>query len=254
MNIKKHIPNIITLGNLFCGTVAAILAVRGFFYETAIFVGIGIVLDFLDGFAARLLQVQGELGKQLDSLADMVTSGVVPGIVMLQFMVHSAYYREFGFSSWDSALDIGLGLDNLLSVELLGLLLTLFAGYRLAKFNIDTRQTDSFIGLPTPAMNLFVVSLPMIAGYTKSEFVLNIIHNQFFLIAVTLILSFLMISELPLFSLKFKSAKLKDNLLKYSFILTSVVLLILLKFLAIPLIIILYILLSVFNTVVMKQK
>ena len=117
--------------------------------------------------------------------------------------------------------------------------MTLFAGYRLAKFNIDTRQTDSFIGLPTPAMNLFVVSLPMIAGYTKSEFILNIIHNQFFLIAVTIILSLLMVSELPLFSLKFKSTSLKDNLLKYIFLLTSIVLLVLLKFIAIPLIILL---------------
>ncbi|WP_299837083.1 CDP-alcohol phosphatidyltransferase family protein [uncultured Tenacibaculum sp.] len=254
MNIKKHIPNIITLGNLLCGTIATILAVRGYFYATAIFVGVGIVLDFLDGFAARMLHVQGELGKQLDSLADMVTSGVVPGIVMLQFMVHSAYHREFGFSSWDTALDIGLTLENLLSVELLGLLLTLFAGYRLAKFNIDTRQTDSFIGLPTPAMNLFVVSLPMIAGYTESELVLSIIHNQYFLIAVTIILSLLMVSELPLFSLKFKSTSVKNNLLKYIFLLLSVVLLIVLKFIAIPLIIILYILLSVFNNIAGKSK
>ncbi len=254
MDIKKYIPNFVTLGNLLCGTIAIILAVRGHFYATAIFVGIGIVLDFLDGFLARLLQVQGELGKQLDSLADLVTSGVVPGIVMMQFMVHSTYYREFGFSSWDSALDIGLGMEDFLSIELLGLLLTLFAGYRLAKFNIDTRQSDSFIGLPTPAMNLFVVSLPMIAGYTESKFILDIIHNQYFLIAVTLILSFLMVSELPLFSLKFKSYAFKDNVLKYIFLFLSVVLLIVLKFLAIPVVIILYILLSVFNNLKATNK
>ncbi|WP_200799158.1 CDP-alcohol phosphatidyltransferase family protein [Tenacibaculum agarivorans] len=253
MNIKKHIPNIITLGNLLCGTIAIILAVRGLFYATAIFVGIGIILDFLDGFVARLLNVQGELGKQLDSLADLVTSGVVPGIVMLQFMVHSSYYREFGFSSWDAALDIGLSLDNLFSIELIGLLLTLFAGYRLAKFNIDTRQTDSFIGLPTPAMNLFVVSLPMIAGYSKNQVVLNCIHNEIFLVTVTIVLSILMVSELPLFSLKFKNYSLKDNALKYLFLIASIVLLILLKFLAIPIIIIIYILFSILNNIFMKK-
>lgn len=135
--MKKHIPNLITLGNLFCGTIATIFAVQANYEFAALFVVFGIVFDFFDGFAARLLNVSGELGKQLDSLADMVTSGVVPGIIM--------YHLLDNDSSEVSAL------------KYIGLLLTLGACYRLAKFNIDTRQSDSFIGLPTPAMCLFVI-------------------------------------------------------------------------------------------------
>ena len=247
MNIKKHIPNIITLGNLLCGTVATIYAVRGDFYTTAILVGIGITFDFFDGFVARLLQVQGEFGKQLDSLADMVTSGVVPGIVMVQFMLSSTLYNQLGVSSWDAALDMGLNIDNWFSYEVLGLLLTLFAGYRLAKFNIDERQSDSFIGLPTPAMNLFVLSLPLISEYTTNVLIQDIIHNKYVLIVITILLSVLMVSEVKLFSLKFKNYAFNKNVFKYTFLLLSIVLLITLKFVAIPVIILLYILLSVFK-------
>lgn len=247
MNIKKHIPNIITLGNLLCGTIATIYAVRGDFYTTAILVGIGIVFDFFDGFVARLLQVQGEFGKQLDSLADMVTSGVVPGIVMVQFMLSSTLYNQLGVSSWDAALDMGLNIDNWFSYEVLGLLLTLFAGYRLAKFNIDERQSDSFIGLPTPAMNLFVLSLPLISEYTANVLIQDIIHNKYVLIVITILLSVLMVSEVNLFSLKFKNYAFNKNIFKYTFLLLSIALLITLKFVAIPVIILLYILLSVFK-------
>ncbi|CAL2084505.1 CDP-diacylglycerol---serine O-phosphatidyltransferase [Tenacibaculum sp. 190524A05c] len=247
MNIKKHIPNIITLGNLLCGTIATIYAVRGDFYTTAILVGIGIVFDFFDGFVARLLQVQGEFGKQLDSLADMVTSGVVPGIVMVQFMLSSTLYNQLGVSSWDAALDMGLNIDNWFSYEVLGLLLTLFAGYRLAKFNIDERQSDSFIGLPTPAMNLFVLSLPLISEYTTNVLIQDIIHNKYVLIVITILLSVLMVSEVKLFSLKFKNYAFNKNIFKYTFLLLSIALLITLKFVAIPVIILLYILLSVFK-------
>ncbi len=246
MNIKKQIPVIITLGNLLCGTVALILATTGDFYSTAVFAGLGIALDFFDGLVARLLQVEGELGKQLDSLADMVTSGVVPGIVMLQFMIHSNFYNESG-SFFREPAGMGLNLNNEISYEFIGLLLTLCSGYRLAKFNIDTRQYDNFRGFPAPAMNLFVLSLPLIAEYTSTSFILNIIHNKFFLIGTTLTLSILMVTELPLFSLKFKTYSFKDNSLKYILLLTSPVLLILFKFVAVPIIILLYILLSLLN-------
>lgn len=244
MNIKKHIPNIITLGNLLCGTIAAIYAVRGDFYTTAILVGIGIVFDFFDGFVARLLQVQGEFGKQLDSLADMVTSGVVPGIIMVQYMLNSSQYNELGISSWDAALDMGLNIDNWFSYEAIGLLLTLFAGYRLAKFNIDERQSDSFIGLPTPAMNLFVLSLPLISEYTSNATIQDIIHNKYVLIIITILLSVLMVSEVKLFSLKFKDYSFKNNSIKYIFLLLSILLLVVLKFVAIPVVILLYVAMS----------
>ncbi len=241
MNIKQHIPNLLTLGNLFCGTVATIFAVKGNFEATALLVAIGIGFDFFDGFAARLLNVQGELGKQLDSLADMVTSGVVPGIVMLQLLVAAFDKDAVGYFGVDS----NGATESVLPY--LGLLLTLSAGYRLAKFNIDDRQTDSFIGLPTPAMALFVVSLPLIAMFSQQNLFVALVQNNYFLIGVTLILSYLMNAELPLFSLKFKDFSFKNNAIKYLFLVVSVLLIAMLKLVAVPVIILLYVVLSVIN-------
>lgn len=244
--MKKHIPNLLTLGNLFCGTIATILAVQGDFVTAGLFVVIGIFLDFFDGFAARLLNVSGELGKQLDSLADMVTSGVVPGIIMFNLLYQSSFknldtqFVDEGISS------INTSNDYIFSwISYMGLLLTLGACYRLAKFNIDTRQSESFIGLPTPAMSLFVISLPLIQEYGTNVWVQNLISNNYFLIAVTLVLTYLMNAEIPLFSLKFKEYSLKNNLVKYFFLLTSLALIVTLNFISVPIIIILYVLLSV---------
>ncbi|MCG1036623.1 CDP-alcohol phosphatidyltransferase family protein [Polaribacter sargassicola] len=240
MTLKKHIPNLITLGNLFCGTVATIFAVESNFVGAGLFVVLGILFDFFDGFAARLLNVSGELGKQLDSLADMVTSGVVPGIVMFQLL------SSKNISSFSDITDkIFLTGFNFELIQLLGLLLTLGACYRLAKFNIDTRQSDSFIGLPTPAMSLFVISLPLIQEYSTIEFVQNLLSNNYFLILITLLLTYVMNAELPLFSLKFKDYSFKKNMVVYIFLLTSLILIIAFNFLSIPIIIILYILLSI---------
>ena len=231
--MKKHIPNLITLGNLFCGTIATIFAVEGDFMHAGLFVVLGIILDFFDGFAARLLNVSGELGKQLDSLADMVTSGVVPGVIMLKLLG-----------------DKQIGLDSFTVpsfLPLLGLLLTLGACYRLAKFNIDTRQSESFIGLPTPAMSLFVISLPLILEYSNIELVEDIIRNNYFLIGVTVLLTYLMNAEIPLFSLKFKEYSIKNNLVKYMFLCISLLMIVILKYIAIPLIIVFYVGLSVIS-------
>ncbi len=249
MNIKKHIPNLFTLGNLFCGTLATIFAVRSEFEVTAILVVLGIFFDFFDGFLARILKVSGELGKQLDSLADMVTSGVVPGIVMF-FMFHENYIKYSNNVLYHTEKEY---YDQSEPFVFIGLLLTLAACYRLAKFNIDTRQSNSFIGLPTPAMSLFVISLPLIQMYTDIELVKEIISNNYFLIGVTLILSYLMNAELPLFSLKFKSFGLKENIYKYLLITLSVVLLITVQYLAIPIIIIIYIILSIVNNMTTKH-
>ncbi|WP_298764336.1 CDP-alcohol phosphatidyltransferase family protein [uncultured Polaribacter sp.] len=241
--MKKHIPNLITLGNLFCGTIATIFAVHGAFGLAAFFVVLGIFLDFFDGFAARLLNVSGELGKQLDSLADMVTSGVVPGIVMMNLLTDKNglnYFGEETTATYFKDLDIEL-------FPFFGLLLTLGACYRLAKFNIDTRQTDSFIGLPTPAMSLFVIALPLIKMNTEIELVYTVLNNRYFLIAITLLLTFLMNAELPLFSLKFKEYSIKNNLIKYLFLVVSLAMIIFLQYLSIPLIVTLYIVLSVIS-------
>jgi CDP-diacylglycerol--serine O-phosphatidyltransferase len=235
MKIKKHIPNLITLGNLFCGTIATIFAVQGDFVLAGLFVVLGILFDFFDGFAARLLNVSGELGKQLDSLADMVTSGVVPGIIMYKMIQNNLFDATNSFE------------DSILGFSLIGLILTLGACYRLAKFNLDTRQSDSFIGLPTPAMSLFVISLPLIQQYSNIEFAHNLITNNYFLIGVTLLLTYLMNAELPLFSLKFKEYSVKNNLMKYLFLLASLLMIIFLQYISIPLIIILYVVLSVIS-------
>ena len=241
--MKKHIPNLLTLGNLFCGTVATILAVQGDFVLAGLFVVIGIFFDFFDGFAARLLNVSGELGKQLDSLADMVTSGVVPGIIMFGLLSERDFVSYFG----EKTETISFTGFHVELFPFLGLILTLGACYRLAKFNIDTRQSDSFIGLPTPAMSLFVISLPLIQEYSDIEFAQNLITNNYFLIAITLFLTYLMNAELPLFSLKFKEYSIKNNLMKYLFLVACLLMIIFLQYISIPLIIILYVVLSVIS-------
>jgi CDP-diacylglycerol--serine O-phosphatidyltransferase len=241
--MKKHIPNLLTLGNLFCGTIATIFAVYANFKIAGLFVVIGIFFDFLDGFVARLLKVSGELGKQLDSLADMVTSGVVPGIIMFKLIIINSEFHLNGTISWTSLNN----KPNFVSLGVIGLIVTLGACYRLAKFNIDTRQSDSFIGLPTPAMSLFVISLPLIQEYSTIEFAHNLIANNYFLIAVTIILTYLMNAELPLFSLKFKDYSFKKNAVKYIFLIASLILIITLKYISIPLIIILYVTLSIIS-------
>ncbi len=233
MTIKKHIPNLLTLSNLLCGTIAVIFAVKEDFISVAILVLLGISFDFLDGLVARILGLSGELGKQLDSLADMVTSGVVPGIVI---------YSLLGGNRQKIATDF-IEINSYLPY--IGLLLTLSACYRLANFNIDTRQRDFFIGLPTPAMALFVTSLPLIYTYSDNHFFVELTQNNYFLIAVTIILSYLMNAKIPLFSLKFEGYSFKENRLKYLFLTVSILLLIILQFIAIPLVIILYVLFSV---------
>ena len=234
MRIKKHIPNIITLGNLLCGTLATIFAVSGYFEMTALFVVLGVFLDFFDGFFARILKVPGELGKQLDSLADMVTSGVVPGIVLFILLGNN---QQIPYEI-NTEFKVSMGLP------LIGLLVTLAACYRLAKFNLDTRQSESFIGLPTPAMSLFIVSLPLVQMHSDINFVKDLIGNNYFLIGIGILFSFLMNSELSLFSLKFKNYGIKENLFKYILITLSIVLIVAFEYLSVPIIIMSYVILS----------
>jgi CDP-diacylglycerol--serine O-phosphatidyltransferase len=244
--MKKHIPNLITLGNLFCGTIATILAVQGDFVAAGLFVVIGIIFDFFDGFAARLLNVSGELGKQLDSLADMVTSGVVPGIIMFNLLYQSSF-KNLDIQYIDAGvLPIITSSEDIFSgISYIGLLLTLGACYRLAKFNIDTRQSESFIGLPTPAMSLFVISLPLIQEYSTIVWMQSLVSNNYFLMLTTFLLTYLMNAEIPLFSLKFKEYTFKNNFVKYFFLSISLLLILTLNFSSIPIIIILYVFLSV---------
>jgi CDP-diacylglycerol--serine O-phosphatidyltransferase len=249
------------LANLLAGIIAIMLAVKGQLVGAALFVLIGIVFDFFDGFVARLLKVQSELGKQLDSLADMVTSGIVPGIVMCQLFeraLHQSWMDglscEIGnwsvFEETDTMLWAGFRIHPL---PFLGLLLSLAAAYRLATFNIDERQTSSFIGLPTPSMTLVVLSLPMILAYSDNEFAKSLILNNYVLAAITIVLSVLMNVSIPLFALKFNSFSVKNNAIEIIFILISIVLLLTLQFVAIPLIITLYIILSLLKNSIAKD-
>lgn len=239
MTIKKQVPNTITLLNLFCGCIAMVFALNKEFEMAFYFVSLGIFLDFFDGFFARLFQVSSPLGLQLDSLADMVTSGVVPGIVMYQLMGSSSGYPKLGWI--------------VEPFPFVGFLITLGSCYRLANFNIDTRQTDSFIGLPTPANALFILSLPLVLRNLDSFFVLELLTNPFVLIGITLLSVYMLNAEIPLFSLKIKQMSLKKNALQIGFLLSSVVLIASFHYAGIPLVIVLYVLLSVITNVLASK-
>jgi len=234
--MKRHIPNFITLLNLFCGCVAVVFAVMNRLELAAIFVFFGILFDFLDGFAARLLNVSSEIGIQLDSLADMVTSGVVPGIAMFQ-LLNMAQKDGWNLDLFGMHTEVGL-------LPLFGFLITLASAYRLANFNVDENQVDSFNGLPTPANALLILSLPLILLYQNNDVLSALILNQWFLMGVTVLSAFLLNSNIRLFALKFQGTGFKENGVKYLFLIGSFVLLITLKFMGIPVIILLYILSS----------
>ncbi|MBN8695024.1 MAG: CDP-alcohol phosphatidyltransferase family protein [Bacteroidetes bacterium] len=284
MNIKKHIPNAITCGNLFCGCLAIVSAFNGNLIASAYLVGIAAVLDFFDGFAARILKVSGELGKQLDSLADMVTFGVVPGVMMFQMIKTSLLFQLINNASGNGNFipDTSAIAYDSIAISLLPFIaffITVFSGLRLAKFNIDTRQTTSFIGVPTPANAILIGSFPLILnmkGFANSfnnNFVgleyeqygfggnidfnsipFQVILNPYFLVGLTILMSYLLVAELPLFALKFKKFSWADNKLRFSFLIISVLLLALFQFIAIPFIIFLYIVLSVINNMYTKNK
>ena len=236
----KHIPNLVTLLNLLAGCIAVVLAVEGQLIGAGLFVILGIFFDVFDGFFARLLKVEGELGKQLDSLADMVTSGVVPGIVMFQLIKNS-------LTDWNSdrLMPSTLFEEGYSYLPFIGFIIILASAYRLANFNIDIRQTSSFIGIPTPANALLVLSLPLILEFSSIDFAAGLIQNTTFLIVITLLGSYMMNANIPLFSLKFKDYSFKNNAIKYVFLMISMVTLLLLHYVAIPLVIILYVLMSV---------
>lgn len=196
--IKKHIPNFITCLNLFAGSMAVYYAFQANYAAVLLLVIIAAVFDFFDGFAARLLKAYSPMGKELDSLADMVSFGLAPGTVAFSML------QESGLPLW---------------LSFAGFIIPIFSALRLAKFNIDERQTSSFIGMPTPANAIFWVGL----GYSFSE--LLIAHNWLILILIV-VMSGLLVAEIPMFSLKFKSYGWKENQLQYIFLLVCIALLV----------------------------
>lgn len=238
MAIRNYIPNSLTLLNLLCGLLALVNVFNGYFDHAFYFVILGIFFDFWDGFAARKLNVASPLGLQLDSLADMVTSGVVPGLMMFK-LFELIQTNNPKYMLTEETYYMGV-------VPYLGLLITLASCYRLAKFNIDTRQTENFIGLPTPANTLFIMSIPMIQYSREGEWIDLFLSNPFVLLFVTLLSAFLLNANIKLFSLKMKSFTWKESKTQMIFLLFALLLLLVLDVIAIPLIILFYIFFSLF--------
>lgn len=233
MKLFKHLPNFITLLNLFCGLLSIFFFSVDQLAWASYMIFVAAVLDFFDGFSARLLKAYSPLGAQLDSLADVVSFGVAPAFILFGLMKSS-----------HGLPDITVSDVNLL--PFVALIVPLFTALRLAKFNIDTRQTESFIGLPSPASGLLLASLPLVRSqlYEGQSLFYMVVTNAYFYVGIGLLMSFLMVSELPLFGLKFKSFALKGNEVRYFFLLSAIILIIALQFVAIPFIILLYLLLS----------
>ncbi|MEN0004822.1 MAG: CDP-alcohol phosphatidyltransferase family protein [Bacteroidota bacterium] len=217
--MKQHLPNLITLTNLFLGCCAIVFILRG---ELLVGVGClagGALADFLDGLVARALGVSSPLGKELDSLADLVSFGVAPAMILFELV---------GAGSWAFPVFV----------------LAMAAGYRLAKFNLDTRQTYSFLGLPTPACTIYVAGLALIVSWAPAV-VGDVVQMPVFIYANVIVLSVLLISEIPMFSFKFDQLTLKGNEIKFIFAAISLVLIVAIPIYAPSMIIALYVGLNV---------
>ena len=244
--MKKHIPNIITCLNLFCGCMSIVSTFNGMLSAAAYFILLAAVFDFFDGFAARWLKVSSEIGKQLDSLADMVSFGVAPASIMYWLLWNAG-------NKYNVQLPVEVEQFNYYGdlIAPAAFLIAVFSALRLAKFNIDSRQSDSFIGLPTPANAIFICSL----AFISLDYALPFIDNIFFLLSVTVVFSFLLVANLPLFSLKFKSFGWKGNKIRYIFVVISVLILLILHFAGLAVVILVYIILSVVTNVnIFRQK
>ncbi len=221
--IRRNIPNAITCLNLLCGCIALVYISHDALYIASWFVVAAAVADFFDGLAARALKVNSPIGKELDSLADVVSFGVVPGMMLFR-LIHQPIF------CW------------------IGLAVPVFAAIRLAKFNIDDRQTTYFIGLPSPANALFIISFPLIINYHDfwlKFYLSNADLCAYIFSAIAIICSALMVSPIHLFSMKMKNMEWKDNKMRYVFAILSIVALVLLAYQAIPVIMVLYVILSV---------
>lgn len=220
--MKKHIPNAITCANLFSGCIGIVCAFNGQLQTAAYFVLLSGIFDFFDGTAARLLNVKSAIGKELDSLADVISFGFLPGMVMFQLLKQSDYASAY--------------------LPYLGFVITIFSALRLAKFNIDERQTQDFIGLNTPMNTLFIASLPFIAVDYPAA-----IKSTLLLLGITAVCSALLVSEIRIFSLKLNGLSWKGNKMKYVFLMASVCLIVALKFVAVPFVLLIYIITSIIH-------
>ena len=234
----SQIPNAITLLNLLSGAAALVLASRGYMPLACGFIGIAAVFDFFDGLVARLLKVHSSIGEQLDSLADMVSFGLAPSFLLFQHLtqLHEAAGHLTALERMPAGRLLGMSLSFLIAV---------FAALRLARFNIDARQKDAFIGVPTPAIALLFVAAMMLYYLDPQMQQMRLLSSPWLWQAAAVAGSLLMVLPLHMFSLKFKDLSWQNNQIRYVFVGFSLILLVLLQAMALPLIIIWYILLSV---------
>lgn len=226
--MKKHIPNALTSMSILSGCIASVMAFEGNFFWVVIWIIIGATFDFLDGFSARLLKAFSPIGKDYDSLADMISFGMAPAVMVFKFLSGFPYIME---------------LPSIIGtlIPYFGFMLVIFSGLRLAWFNIDDRQTTSFIGLPTPANALFWISFCY--GLSIRTSLIN--STTFYIILILIVVfSLLMTSEIPMFSLKIKSLRFKGNELRYLLIVFMITAVILWGIIGIAAGIVFYILLS----------
>jgi len=227
----RNIPNFITLSNLLCGVLSIIFAFNDNLILAAIFIFVGNFLDFFDGFFARLLKVEDKFGLQLDSMADLITSGLAPAIILFHLIKNQSQIQY----------------PDLVPLAFLALIIPVFSAIRLSNFNIDLSQKNSFIGLPTPMLAIFIAAIPLI-----NLQLFPIYSNIMFLCGISIILSFLLVSKINLFSLKVNLKKIsidKLNILRVILLSSSIILFLLFNFAAIPFIVILYIILSLINNI-----
>ena len=235
--IIRNIPNYITIANLFCGVLSIISTFSNQLSLAAFFIFLGIFLDFFDGFFARLLKIENEFGLQLDSLADLVTSGLAPSFILFKLLNANNTTQLFDEFSFETPFS---------SISFIAFLIPIFAALRLANFNIDKNQKNSFIGLPTPMTAIFIASIPLI----KSEFFNSIYSNISTLCIISVVLSILMISKLNLFSIKVnfqENLSSQLNMMRLFMLISSLILLFFFNLAAIPFIVVLYIILSIIN-------
>ena len=262
-----NIPNLLTSMNMLCGITAILLSVFGRIDLAPFAIFAGAILDFFDGFVARLLKQQGELGKQLDSLADTITFGLAPGIMIMVLLSYSinipaVHVFDFGttmkmaFNDWIESVIAGKPTSF---IPFIALLIPFMSMFRLAKFNIDVRQGDSFIGLNTPANTIFFTSFPLILAsqFMDVPALKSVIYtfvNPSIMVPLIIFMSLLLISEIPFFSFKFKNYKWSGNQLRYAFILACLILIPTLLAWSIPIVVFLYILLSIIENLFLKNK
>lgn len=231
--MKQHIPNTLTALNLVFGCFSIIAALEGRLTEASLWIGGAAILDFFDGFVARLLKVGSEMGKQLDSLADVVSFGVAPGMIFYM-MAGQCFGPGFCINAY------------------LPFLIPAFSAIRLAKFNLDTRQSDSFIGVPTPANALFIASIPFILS-NDSFGIAWIFQHRYFLSAFPVLSAYMLVAELPLLALKFKHFGWKGNEFRYLLIVSSLLCILLLQYLGVAVAILLYIILSIIHQLTQQK-